>query len=70
MEPNLNIVKFSLIPTLIAEQSYRSRIGKERIKELMITNSEGVSTNKEFLSIIGDLDLYKDKKSYIYTICL
>lgn len=64
MEPNLNIVKFSLIPTLIAEQSYRTRIGKERIKELLITNSENISNNKEFLSIIGDLDLYQDKKIF------
>jgi hypothetical protein len=52
MEPNINIVKFALIPTLIAEQSYRTRIGKERIKELLITNSENVSKHKEFLSII------------------
>jgi len=64
MEPNINIVKFSLIPTLIAEQSYRTRIGKERIQELLITNSENISTNKEFLSIIETLDLYKDKKIF------
>ena len=64
MEPNINIVKFALIPTLIAEQSYRTRIGKERIQELLITNSENISTNKEFLSIIETLDLYKEKKIF------
>ena len=64
MEPNINIVKFALIPTLIAEQSYRTRIGKERIKELLITNSENVSKHKEFLSIIETLDLYQDKKIF------
>jgi hypothetical protein len=64
MEPNINIVKFALIPTLITEQSYRTRIGKERIQELLITNSENISTNKEFLSIIETLDLYKEKKIF------
>ncbi len=62
MEPNLNIVKFSLIPTLIAEQSYRTRIGKERIDSLMITNAEKIGKHKEFLSIIKTLDLFNDKK--------
>ena len=62
MEPNLNIVKFCLIPTLLAEECYRGEIGKEKIEKLRITNSGPVSKNKEFLSMISTFDLYKDGK--------
>lgn len=62
MEPNLNIVKFCLIPTLLAEESYRGEIGKEKIEKLRITNSGPVAKNKEFLSMISTFDLYKDGK--------
>jgi hypothetical protein len=62
MEPNLNIVKYCMIPTMIAEESYRTEIGKEKIDKMMITNSEKVSNNKEFMSIIKTFDLYKDNK--------
>jgi len=62
MEPNLNIVKFSLIPTMITEESYRGDIGKNHIEKLMITNSDKVSKNGEFLSMIKTFDLYKDNK--------
>ena len=62
MEPNLNLVKFCLIPTMVAEESYRGEIGKEKISKLMITNSKDVSTHKEFLSILKTFDLYKDGK--------
>ena len=62
MEPNLNIVKFSLIPTMIAEECYRGKIGKKHIEKLRITNSEKVSKHKEFLAMIATFDLYKDNK--------
>jgi hypothetical protein len=62
MEPNLNLIKFAMIPSMIAEQSYRTKLGKDRIDKLMITNSDAVSTNKEFLSIIKTFDLFKDGK--------
>jgi hypothetical protein len=62
MEPNLNIVKFSLIPTMIAEECYRGDIGKNHIEKLRITNSEKVKKNNEFLAMIGTFDLYKDGK--------
>lgn len=62
MEPNLNIVKFSLIPTMIAEECYRGNIGKKHIDKLRITNSEKVKNHKEFLAMIGTFDLYKDNK--------
>jgi len=62
MEPNLNIVKFSLIPTMIAEECYRGEIGKKHISKLRITNAEKIKTNKEFLATISTFDLFKDKK--------
>jgi len=62
MEPNLNIVKFSLIPTMIAEECYRGEIGKQHIEKLRITNSEKVKSHREFLAMIATFDLYKDKK--------
>lgn len=62
MEPNLNIVKFSLIPSMIAEQCYRGEIGQKHIKSLMITNSEKITKHKEFMSMLKTFDLFKDKK--------
>ncbi len=62
MEPNLNIVKFSLLPTMIVEECYRSDIGKSKISKLMITNGEKVSSHPEFLGMIKTFDLYKDNK--------
>jgi hypothetical protein len=62
MEPNLNIVKFSLIPAMIAEECYRGDIGKEHIDKLMLTNSEKIAKNKEFMSMIRTFDLFKDNK--------
>ena len=62
MEPNINIVKYALIPSLVVEECYRGEIGKEKINSLMITNAEKLKTNHEFMSIVKTFDLYKDKK--------
>lgn len=63
MEPNINVVKFSIIPAFITEQSYRGKIGKEFIEGLMISNAkDSVAKNKEYMSLISTLDLYKDGK--------
>lgn len=62
MEPNMNIVKYSLIPAMIAEESFRSEIGKNHIQKLMITNGEKLKNNYEFLSIVKTFDLYKEGK--------
>ena len=62
MEPNLNIVKFCLLPTMIAEESYRGKVGKEKIEKLMITNGREVSKNSEFMGIVKTFDLFADKK--------
>lgn len=62
MEPNLNIVKYALIPTMIAEESYRTDIGKNKINKVMITNGMALGTNKHFMSIINTFDLKRDNK--------
>ncbi len=62
MEPNLNIVKFCLIPAMIAEESYRTVTGRKHIDRLRITNATNVSKHKEFMSIIETFDLYKEGK--------
>jgi hypothetical protein len=62
MEPNINIVKYSMIPVMIAEECYRGNIGKEKIKSLMITNAEKLKTNHSFMGVVQTFDLYKDKK--------
>ena len=62
MEPNLNIVKYCLLPSMIAEESYRTPIGKERIEKLLITNAQDVSKHGAFTSVVQTFDLYKDQK--------
>jgi hypothetical protein len=62
MEPNLNIVKFCLIPAMIAEESYRTPIGRKKIEKLRITNATEVSKHKEFMSIIQTFDLFKENR--------
>jgi len=64
MEPNLNILKYGLIPTMIAEESYRTDIGKNKIEKMLITNSENIANHKEFLSIIKTFDLFRDGKIF------
>ena len=62
MEPNLNIVKFCLIPAMIAEESYRTVTGRKHIEKLRITNGNVVSKHKEFMSIINTFDLFREGK--------
>lgn len=62
MEPNLNIVKFCLIPSMIAEESYRTATGRKHIEKLRITNATTVSKHREFMSMIQTFDLFKEGK--------
>lgn len=62
LEPNLNTTKFCLLPTMIAEESYRTAVGKNKIEKIMLTNALTLKDNKEFLSLLKTLDLYKDGK--------
>lgn len=62
MEPNINVVKYAMIPTMITEECYRGEIGRNKIKSLMITNAERLKVNHEFMGLVQTFDLYKDKK--------
>ena len=62
MEPNLNIVKFCLIPTMIVEECYRGLVGKNYIDKLRITNATKLKEDKLFMSFIKTFDLFKDDK--------
>lgn len=62
LEPNINIVKFCLIPTLIIEKCYRGDIGKKLIEKMRITNANGLEKDPTFLSLIKSFDLFKDGK--------
>jgi hypothetical protein len=62
MEPNINIYKFCLIPIFIAEESFRTEIGKERIKDLMVTNATELKDKDAFKEIVKTLDIFKAGK--------
>jgi hypothetical protein len=62
MEPNINVVKFCLIPTMIVEESYRTGTGKKYIDKLRLTNALKLKENKLFMSLIKTFDLFKDNK--------
>lgn len=62
MEPNINVVKYAMIPSMVVEECYRGEIGKEKINRLMITNAEKLKSNHNFMGIIKSFDLYKDGK--------
>ena len=62
MEPNLNVVKFCTIPLLIAEESYRTETGKNKIGYVMISNHNDTLNKNEFMNIVRSLDLHADKK--------
>jgi hypothetical protein len=60
LEPNLNIIKYCLIPTLITEECYRTQIGKDKIENLLIGISGKVMKHETFLSVLRNLDIYND----------
>jgi hypothetical protein len=47
---------------MIAEESYRTPIGKEKIEKLLLTNSLDVAKHGAFTSIMATFDLHKDGK--------
>ena len=62
MEPNINIVKFGLLPAMLVEECYRGEVGKKYIEDLRITNTQKMKENKKFISFLKTFDLFKDKK--------
>lgn len=57
-EPNINVVKTSFIPILIAEQAYR--LEPEKIKHVYMCNTFGKKDNPTFFNFIGYTDLVRN----------
>ncbi|HGO5824614.1 TPA: DUF2827 family protein [Mannheimia haemolytica] len=57
-EPNINIVKTSFVPILIAEQAYRT--SPEKIKHVYMCNTFDKKDNPTFFNFIGYSDLVRD----------
>ena len=62
MEPNINVVKFCTIPLLIAEESYRTETGRNKIGYVSISNVNDNIHKNEFMNMVRSLDLNDDKK--------
>jgi hypothetical protein len=62
MEPNIDVVKFCLYPTFIAEEAWRVR--PEAIQILQVTNSERLALhNAEFIALMNQLDIVRAGKA-------
>lgn len=62
MEPNHDVVKFCLYPTLIVEEAYRKV--PELIEFLHVTNAERLANeSKEFVSLMLQLDIVQQSKA-------
>ncbi|WP_233848990.1 DUF2827 domain-containing protein [Paraburkholderia sp. HD33-4] len=62
MEPNINVVKFCLYPTLIAELVYRQRA--DSVALLQVTNAESIAhESKEFIALMNQLDIVRNHKA-------
>lgn len=62
MEPNVDVVKFCLYPTLIAEEAYRR--APHAVALLQVTNTGHLANrNPEFSALMNHLDLVRDHKA-------
>jgi hypothetical protein len=63
LEPNLNIVKTSIIPALVAEQLYCDE--KRQIPEkTYLFGTDIIKERKEAISLLGHLEITKDKRMF------
>ena len=68
MEPNIDVVKFCLYPTLIAEMAYRA--APEKIALLQVTNAQRLATGSaEFIQLMNQLDIVRDHKAVFLGRC-
>lgn len=58
MEPNLNVVKFSMIPLMIAEQVYRNH-GEGAFKQIYIGSGQKILKNEYYKKMIAHFDLVR-----------
>lgn len=56
MEPNMNVVKYSLIPLMIAEKVFRES-GVDAFKQIYIGSGNNLIKNKYYLNMIKNFDL-------------
>lgn len=65
MEPNMNVVKYSLIPLMIAEEIFRE-YGEEAFKQIYIGSGKKLLKNKYYMSMIKHFDvMHTNKLKYI-----
>ena len=67
MEPNLNVVKYSMIPVMIAEKVFRE-YGEDAFNKIQIGSGKKLLKNKYYTSMINQLDLVTsniDKIKYV-----
>lgn len=56
-EPNLNMVKTAVFPTLVCEKAYRLR--PDLFKHIYITNGLGLAQTKAWAHLVNTLDIFK-----------
>ena len=64
-EPNMNVVKFCMMPMLMAERAYRHEELKDKIEYLSITNAMHLGINPMFVDLVKRLDIHRDKKLFV-----
>jgi hypothetical protein len=64
MEPNLNVVKYSLIPIMIAEKIFRD-LGEASFKQIFIGSGKKLITNKYYLDMIKHFDIVNSSDNKI-----
>lgn len=61
MEPNLNVVKYALIPILMAEGLFRKK-GREAFKQIWIASGKKLLTHKYFKGMLKFMDMVNTKE--------
>lgn len=64
MEPNLNVVKWSMIPIMIAEKLYRER-GENSFKQLYVASGQRILQNDYYKQMIKNFDIVKQNPPLI-----
>jgi len=64
MEPNMNVVKYAIIPILIAEGFFR-KAGLNSFKQIWIASGKKLLTNKYFKGMLVKLDMVNQKEPII-----
>tara|TARA_Y100000361_G_scaffold143292_1_gene150161 strand:+ start:161 stop:1363 length:1203 start_codon:yes stop_codon:yes gene_type:complete len=64
MEPNLNIVKYAMVPMMISEVSYREGLGKDYLDFISICNGLNVMRKGEWIGITKEMEIFKNNKIF------